>query len=123
MQFWTNESRAKRNRKLSRVCRSFAAVFGLLSVTILLFIPEVSLLSQADGTKYFYIDRQFDLPTGDPEVFSDYSLLSLSGVLGVCSVFYLVTAAFFWGRQASPAAPVGAPVTSQSPVFRSWRRT
>jgi hypothetical protein len=70
-------------------------------MTLLVFIPEVSVLSQPDGTSYFYINRQVDLPTGDPAVFSDYSLLPLCGVIAASSVFYLISGAWLRGRQAN----------------------
>ena len=94
-------TKSKRDLRLSRICWVLAAGFASVSMTLLVFIPEVSVLSQPDGTSYFYINRQGDLPTGDPAGFSDYSLLPLCGVIAASSVFYLISGAWLRGRQAN----------------------
>ena len=101
MSAWVTGIRTQRALRLSRVFWALATVCALLSLAILLFIPEVSVLSQPDGTKFFYIDRQVDLPTGDPAVFSDYSLLPLCGAIAACSVFFIMSGAWLRGRQAN----------------------
>jgi hypothetical protein len=101
MSIWVTEMPGKRDLRLSRISWALAAVFALLSLTVLLFMPELSILSQPDGTKYFYIDRQVDLPTGDPSVFSDYSMLPLCGLIAACSVFYMMSGAWLRGRHAN----------------------
>jgi hypothetical protein len=108
MSIWLTEMRGKRDLRLSRVCWALAVVFALLSLTVLLFIPEVSVLSLPDGSKYFYIDRQVDLPTGDPAVFSDYSILPLCGIIAACSIFYMMSGAWLRGRQANQPLRVSA---------------
>jgi hypothetical protein len=110
MSISVTEIQRKRDLRLSRVCWALAAVFALLSLTVLLFIPEVSVLSQPDGTKYFYVNRQVDLPTGDPAVFSDYSMMPLSGIIAACSIFYMTSGAWLRGRQANqPLQATAAP--------------
>ena len=101
MSIWRKELRERHALHLARVCWALSVVSALLALAVLVFIPEISVLSQPDGTKYLYINRDFDLPTDDPATFSDYSLMPLCCVVTACSVFYLLTGAFFWGRQAS----------------------
>ena len=113
MTTWAAGIRGQHDRRLSQICLAMALLFAALGLALFLFIPEVSVLSEPDGTKYFYIDRQVDLPTGDPAVFSDYSLLPLCGALAACSYFFLVVGAWVRNRQANqplqaPAAPPGA---------------
>jgi hypothetical protein len=79
---------------------SLAALLGLLSLSVFVFVPEVSILSQPDGKRQLYINRDVDLPTGDTATFSDYSLLPICGAIAGCSLFYLLTGAFFFGRQS-----------------------
>ena len=125
MSKWVTELQGKRDLRLSRVCWSLAAVFAMLSSTVLLYIPEVSVLSQPDGTNYFYIDRQFDLPTGDPAVFSDYSMVPVCGVIAACSIFYVMSGAWLRGRQANQqieALVRAGRVTAQGNLKR-WRHS
>src|SRR5262249_3592794 len=104
------EMRGKRDLRLSRVCWALAAVFALLALIVLIFIPEVSGLSQPDGTKYFYVNRQVDLSTGDLAVFSDCSMLPLSGIISACSIFSLMSGAWLRGRKANqPLQATAAP--------------
>lgn len=98
--FLTSTARAKRDLHIARVCWALAAVSGLLSFALLVFIPDVSVLCQPDGKTFFYINRQVDLPTGDEAVFHDYSLLPLCAAIAGCAAFYLLTGVFFWGRHA-----------------------
>src|SRR5258707_13908941 len=98
---WVTRIQTPRDLCLSRVCRALAAVFALLSFAVLLLIPEVSVLSQPDGTNYFYIYRQVDLPTGDPAVFWDYSLLPFCGAIAEWCVFYIMIGALLRGRSAN----------------------
>jgi hypothetical protein len=116
MSTWAIGVQTHRALRLSRVCWALAAVFALLSLAVLLFAPEVSVLSQPDGTKYIFIDRQVDLPTGDPAEFWDYSLLPLCGTLAACSVFYtmsvfyIMSSGWLQGRQANePLQATAAP--------------
>ena len=94
----------RRERRLSHACWALGLVFGVFALAVFLFIPEVSLLSEPDGTQRFYIDRQFDLPTGDPAVFSDYSLLPLCGAAAGGFVFLVIAGAWLRGRQANLTA-------------------
>src|SRR3954454_24638880 len=99
MSTWMAKIGERRELRLSRLCWMLAALSTLLALIVLLFIPEVSVLSQPDGTRFFYIDRQVDLPTGDPAVFSDYSLLPLCAGIFACSVFFMMSAAYLRGRR------------------------
>jgi len=101
MSFPTSAAREKYGLHLVRVCWALAAVSGLLSFALLVFIPDVSVLCQPDGRTFFYINRQVDLPTGDEAVFHDYSLLPHCAAIAGCAVFYLLTGAFLWGRHAN----------------------
>ena len=94
-------AREKHGLHLARACWVLAAVSGLLSFALLVFIPDVSVLCLPDGKTFFYIHRQFDLPTGDEALFHDYSLLPLCVAIAGCAAFYLLTGAFFWGRPAN----------------------
>jgi hypothetical protein len=87
--------------RLSRVCWTLAATFALLSLAILLFIPQISILSQMDGSRFVYVNRQVDLPTGDAAVFSDYSLLPLCAAIATVAVIYSVFGASLRARHAS----------------------
>ena len=109
MSMLTSAMRDKRSLHLARLCWALAAMFGLLSFAFLVFLPEVSVLCQPDGKRFLYINRQVDLPTGDEAVFHDYSLLPLCSAIAGCSAFYVLTGAFFWGRQANnvPEAAAG----------------
>jgi hypothetical protein len=109
MSFLTGAVREKHSLHLARVCWALAVFSGLLSFALLVFVPDVSVLCQPDGRNFLYINRQFDLPTGDEAVFHDYSLLPLCGVIAGCSAFYLLTGAFFQGRHANnvPEATAG----------------
>src|SRR5258705_12169940 len=120
MNILTSTVRDKRNLHLARVFWALAALFGLLSFAVLIIIPEVSLLSQPDGKRLLYINRQFDLPTGDEAIFSDYSLLLICGVIAGCSGFYLLTGAFFWGRQANPMSAVEGAHSVLPDAVRPW---
>ena len=111
---WVTGVRVHHALRLSRVCWALAAVFALLSLAVLLFIPELSVLSEPDGTKYFYIDRQVDLPTGDSAFFSDYSLLPLCGGIAGCSMFYIMTGAWLRGARRTSRFRQQPP-----PLFRS----
>ena len=109
MSFLTSAAREKHGLHLARVCWVLAGVSGLLSFALVVFIPDVSVLCHPDGNTFFYINRQFDLPTGDEAVFHDYSLLPLCAAIAACAAFYLLTGAFFWGRHANnvPEATAG----------------
>jgi hypothetical protein len=120
MSILTSTVRDKRNLHLARVSWALAAMFGLISFAVLIIIPEVSLLSQPDGKRFLYIDRQFDLPTGDEAVFFDYSLLPVCGVIAGCSAFYLLTGAFFGGRQANPTSAVESGISVLPDGVRPW---
>ena len=111
MTILTNAVWDERGLHLARVCWALAALFGLLSLAVLFLIPEVSLLAQPDGKSFFYINRDFDLPTGDPALFHDYSLEPLGAAIASCSAFYLLSGALFWARQLNefPAGDRGTP--------------
>jgi hypothetical protein len=101
MSFLSSFVRQKHDLHFARVCWALAAVCGLLSFALLVFAPDVSVLHLPDGMTFLYIDRQFDLPTGDESVFRDYSLLPHCAGIAGCAAFYLLTRAFFWGRHAN----------------------
>jgi hypothetical protein len=107
--FLTSALRERHSQRVAHVCWALALISGVISFALLVFVPDVSVLCQPDGRTFFYVNRQFDLPTGDEAFFLDYSLLPLSGAIAGCAVFYLLTGAFFWGRQANrmPEATVG----------------
>jgi len=108
MNFLTSAVRERHNQHIAHVCWALAATSGLLSFALLVFVPDVSVLCQPDGKSFLYVNRQFDLPTGDEAVFHDYSLLPLCGAIGGCAAFYLLTGAFFLGRHANNVPEVTA---------------
>jgi hypothetical protein len=59
MSTWVAKFRERCELRLSRLCWVLAALSSLLALIVLLFIPELSVLSQPDGTRFFYIDRQW----------------------------------------------------------------
>lgn len=56
----------------------------------LLAPAEISLLVYPDGRVQWFFNRQFDLPTGDPASFHDYSLMPLFCAFFGCGFFYLL---------------------------------
>ena len=113
--------------KLALLCWALSGACGLLSFVILLFVPEISILSEPDGSRYLYVNRQVDLPTGDPASFADYSMIPFGCLLAACSAFYLFAGAFFCGGQANgECSDGGIPFQSNSrhpcPTAIDWRR-
>ena len=102
--------------KFALLCWTLSGACGLLSFVILLFVPEISILSEPDGSRYLFVNRQADLPTGDPASFADYSMIPVGCLFAACSAFCLFAGAFFWGGQANPASAVdgGIPLQSNS---------
>ena len=95
----------KRERHLAGICWGLSILCALLALALLVCGPEISILSQPDGRHFLYINRDVDLPTGDPAHFTDYSILPLCGAVAACAVFYLFTGALLWGRQAEQQSP------------------
>lgn len=106
--------------KLALLCWAFSGVCGLLSFVILLYVPAISILSEPDGSRYLFVNRQADLPTGDPASFADYSLMPFGCLLAACSAFCLFAGAFFWGGQANPASAVDGGIPVLPDAGRRW---
>jgi len=79
----------------SRLCFALSLILVVPSLAVFVCLPaEVSILLQPDGSTRWFFNRQFDLPTGDPAVFYDYSLAPLFWCFGGCAVFYFATHRF-----------------------------
>jgi hypothetical protein len=66
-------------------------ILGAFAFVLLVMSPEISLLVQPDGTTHWYLNRQVDLPTGDPARFYDYSCGGLVACFALCAAFYCIT--------------------------------
>jgi hypothetical protein len=79
-----------RARPLSRLWLFLAVVLAIPLLALMVVPAEFSVLVQPDGTTRWFFNRQFDLPTGDPAVFHDYSLAPLFWCFLGCSLFYFI---------------------------------
>jgi hypothetical protein len=79
-----------RARPLRRLWPILAVVLAIPSLVLMVVPAEFSVLVQSDGATRWFFNRQFDLPTGDPAVFHDYSLAPLFWSFIGCSLFYFV---------------------------------
>lgn len=79
-----------RAHPLIRLWLTLAIVLAVPSLALMVVPAEVSILVQPDGATRWFYNRQFDLPTGDPAVFYDYSLAPLFWCFLWCSLFYFV---------------------------------
>ena len=80
-----------RARILSRLWLVLAVLLVVPCVALFVLLPaELSVLVRPDGSTEWFFNRQFDLSTGDPAAFYDYSLASLFWCFSACSVFYFL---------------------------------
>lgn len=65
-------------------------ILAIPSLVLMVVPAEFSVLEEPDGTTRWFLNRQWDLPTGDPAILHDYSLAPLFWIFFACSLFCFI---------------------------------